>query len=128
MSAPASPKAVQDQNNGLLAITRKLKNDTNGISSTIQLTTGIIIIRTMLSQRLSVSKQQLRQKITPIGKYKIGTAVYKKSKYNSSSMYFCPTSPNGQRSLLSNRYSNKKLQNKTTEELPDEQNAWILYA
>jgi hypothetical protein len=137
MSAPAALKAVQGRNTGYQFIKHTVNNIANGRIArnlrTVQEINGGITcagrtITTTLSQRLSVNEKYIRRKITPIGKYRIGSQVEKKSKYNSSTTYFCPISPKGQRSILSDRYSKTKLQNHHTEEHLNERNNWILCA
>jgi hypothetical protein len=120
-------KALNNNNNnnnydninyeGPVPLMRQLISNRNYIGTTIS---------TNIRQRVTVNREHLRRKHTPIGKSRTGTLVQKKSKYSSSSMYFCPRSPNGQRSLLPKRHSKESDITSTRGTLNENIKAWIL--
>jgi hypothetical protein len=68
-----------------------------------------------------------KAKIARRQNYSKGTVVYKKSKYQSSSTYLCPESPNGQRPVLTPRSKNNKISSISRQRLGNNNlSLWIL--
>jgi hypothetical protein len=79
-----------------------------------------------LTIRKSENNAHLWKKIMPNRNYRIGSTVHKKSKYNTSSNYFCLHSPKGKRSLLSSTHSANAVKISTEEIIIGDHTAWIL--